>query len=73
MNLQEETIVRELEKNPNIRITELERLTDLSIGEIYRIRYLWKLEKKREIRQWHKSLQNGSFPENDPMASKILL
>ena len=51
MNGLEEIIVRELEKNPNIRITELEGLTGLSIGEVCKIRYFWKLEKKRETRK----------------------
>lgn len=48
MSQQEEIIVRELEKNPNIRITDLEDMTGLPIGEVCKIRYFWRLEKKRE-------------------------
>jgi len=48
MNQQEEIIVRELDKNPNIRITDLEGMTGLPIGEVCKIRYFWKREKKRE-------------------------
>jgi hypothetical protein len=48
MSQQEEKIVQELEKNPNIRITDLEGMTGLPIGEVCKIRYFWKLEKKRE-------------------------
>ncbi|MDM7918258.1 MAG: hypothetical protein QUS12_03735 [Methanosarcina sp.] len=43
--------MNELDKNPNIRITDLEEMTGLPIGEVCKIRYFWKLEKKREIRQ----------------------
>ena len=45
---QEEIIVKELEKNPNIHITDLESKTGLPIGEVCKIRYFWKREKKRE-------------------------
>jgi hypothetical protein len=48
MNQQEEIIVRELDKNPNISITDLEGMTELPIGEVCKIRYFWRLEKKRE-------------------------
>ena len=51
MSHQEQIIVNELDKNPNIRITDLEEMTGLPIGEVCKIRYFWKLEKKREIRQ----------------------
>jgi hypothetical protein len=50
MSQQEEIIVRELDKNPNIRITDLEGMTGLPIGEVCKIRYFWKREKKREGR-----------------------
>ncbi len=52
MSQQEEIIVRELEKNPNIRITDLEDMTGLPIGEVCKIRYFWRLEKKRESKQY---------------------
>jgi hypothetical protein len=48
MSKQEEIIVRELNKNPNISITDLERMTGLAIGEVCKLRHLWRLEKKRE-------------------------
>jgi hypothetical protein len=48
MSQQEEIIVRELDKNPDIRITDLEGMTGLPIGEVCKIRYFWKREKKRE-------------------------
>jgi hypothetical protein len=48
MSQQEEVIVRELEKNPDIRITDLESITGLPIGEVCKIRCFWKREKKRE-------------------------
>ena len=51
MSHQEQIIVNELDKNPNIRITDLEEMTGLPIGEVCKIRYFWKLEKKRESRQ----------------------
>ena len=44
MSQQEEIIVRELDKNPNIRITDLEGMTGLPIGEVCKIRYFWKRE-----------------------------
>lgn len=44
----EEIIVQELNKNPNVHITDLERLSSLPIGEVCKIRYFWKREKKRE-------------------------
>jgi hypothetical protein len=47
MNQQEEIIKRELDKNPNISITDLERMTGLPIGEVCKLRYLWRREKKR--------------------------
>jgi hypothetical protein len=50
MSRQEEIIVRELDKNPDICITDLERMTDLPIGEVCKIRYFWRREKKREGR-----------------------
>jgi len=46
MSQQEEIIVRELDKNPDIRITDLEGMTGLPIGEICKIRYFWKREGK---------------------------
>ncbi|HOQ41730.1 MAG: hypothetical protein BWX99_02836 [Deltaproteobacteria bacterium ADurb.Bin151] len=51
MSHQEQIIVNELDKNPNIRITDLEEMTGLPIGEVCKIRYFWKLEKKRESKQ----------------------
>ncbi|MGP8154955.1 MAG: hypothetical protein ACLQBQ_12605 [Smithella sp.] len=42
--------MRELDKNPDIRITGLEGMTGLPIGEVCKIRYFWKWEKKREGR-----------------------
>ena len=48
MSQQEEIIMRELDKNPDIRITDLEGMTGLPIGEVCKIRYFWRLEKKRE-------------------------
>ena len=48
MNQQEEIIVRELDKNPDISITDLEGMTELPIGEVCKIRHFWRLEKKRE-------------------------
>jgi hypothetical protein len=35
MNQQEEIIVRELDKNPNISITDLEDMTGLPIGAFF--------------------------------------
>ena len=55
MNQQEEIIVRELDKNPDIRITDLERMTGLPIGEVCKLRYLWRQEKKREGKRWYGS------------------
>jgi hypothetical protein len=51
MNTQEEIIVRELEKNPDIRITDLESKTGLPIGQVCKIRYFWRREKKREAKR----------------------
>jgi hypothetical protein len=48
MNQQEKKIVRELDKNPDIRITDLELMTGLPIGEVCKLRHLWKREKKRK-------------------------
>ena len=50
MSQQEEIIVRELDKNPDIRITDLEVMTGLPIGEVCRLRYFWRRGKKREGR-----------------------
>jgi hypothetical protein len=50
MSQQEEIIVRELDKNPDILITDLEGMTGLPIGEVCKIRYFWRREKKREGR-----------------------
>ena len=50
MSHQEQIIVKELDKNPNIRITDLENMTGLPIGEVCKIRYFWMREKKRESR-----------------------
>ncbi len=50
MSKQEEIIMRELDKNPDICITDLERMTNLPIGEVCKIRYFWRREKKREGR-----------------------
>ena len=58
MSHQEQIIVSELDKNPNIRITDLENMTGLPIGEACKIRYFWKLEKKRESKQY--GLSHGS-------------
>ena len=55
MSPQEEIIVRELDKNPYIRITDLERMTGLPIGEVCKLRYLWRREKKREGKRWYGS------------------
>ena len=55
MSQQEEIIVRELDKNPNIRITDLEGMTGLPIGEVCKIRYFWRREKKREGKRWYGS------------------
>jgi predicted deacetylase len=52
MSNQEQIIVNELDKNPNIRITDLEEMTGLPIGEICKIRYFWRLEKKREGKRY---------------------
>jgi predicted deacetylase len=57
MSHQEQIIVNELDKNPNIRITDLENMTGLPIGEVCKIRYFWKREKKRESRQYVSSSQ----------------
>jgi hypothetical protein len=57
MSQQEEIIVQELDKNPNIRITELERKTGLPIGEVCKIRHFWKLEKKRDMKR-HSTCQD---------------
>jgi len=48
MSQQEEIIVRELDKKPDIHITDLEGMTGLPIGEVCKIRHFWRLEKKRE-------------------------
>ena len=55
MSQQEEIIVRELDKNPDIHITDLELMTGLPIGEVYKLRYLWRQEKKREGKRWYAS------------------
>jgi len=52
MNQQEEIITRELDKNPNISITDLEGMTELPIGEVCKIRYFWRMEKKREGKRY---------------------
>ncbi|MHB8137796.1 MAG: hypothetical protein ACYDGO_05345 [Smithellaceae bacterium] len=52
MSQQEEVILRELDKNPNVHITDLESMTGLPIGEVCKIRYFWKLEKKRECKNY---------------------
>jgi len=49
---QQEIIMQELDKKPDTRITDLERMTGLPIGEVCKIRYFWKLEKKRERRKY---------------------
>ncbi len=48
MSPQAAIILQELDKNPDIHITRLEGMTGLPIGEVCKIRYFWKLEKKRE-------------------------
>jgi hypothetical protein len=48
MSQQEEIIVRELDKNPDIRITDLESMTGLPIGEVCKLRYFWRRDKKRQ-------------------------
>jgi hypothetical protein len=48
MSAQEDIIVKELEKNPNVHITDLETKTGLPIGEVCKIRYFWRRERKRE-------------------------
>ena len=48
MSQLEEIIVRELDKKPDIHITDLESMTGLPIGEVCKIRHFWRLEKKRE-------------------------
>ena len=55
MSPQEEIIVRELDKNPYIRITDLERMTGLPIGEVCKLRHLWRQEKKQEGKRWYSS------------------
>ena len=55
MNKQEEIIVRELDKNPDIHITDLELMMGLPIGEVCKLRYLWRQEKKREGKRWYGS------------------
>ena len=50
MSHQEEIIVRELDKNSDISITDLESMTGLPIGEVCKLRYFWRREKKREER-----------------------
>ena len=52
MSQQKEIIIRELEKNPDISITDLEGMTELPIGEVCKIRYFWRLEKKREGKKY---------------------
>jgi predicted deacetylase len=52
MNQEEEIIVRELDKNPDISITDLEGMTELPIGEVCKIRYFWRMEKKREGKRY---------------------
>ena len=59
MSHQEQLIVNELDKNPNILITDLDEMTGLPIGEVCKIRYFWKLEKKRESRQYVSSGERG--------------
>jgi len=48
MSTQADIIVQELEKDPNVHITDLEKKTGLPIGEVCKIRYFWKRDKKRE-------------------------
>ena len=55
MNHQEEIIVRELDKNSDISITDLESMTGLPIGEVCKLRYFWRREKKREGKKWYGS------------------
>ena len=55
MSQQEEIIVRELDKNPDIRITDLEDMTGLPIGKVCKLRHLWRREKKREGKRWYGS------------------
>ena len=64
MSQQEEIIRRELDKNPNISITDLERMTGLPIGEVCKIRYLWRREKKQGERNKAlvKSLEKSKIP-----------
>ena len=62
MSHQEQIIVNELDKNPNIRITDLEEMTGLPIGEVCKIRYFWKLEKRRESKQYASSQGRGDKP-----------
>ena len=52
MGQEKEIIVRELDKNPDISITDLEGMTELPIGEVCKIRYFWRLEKKREGKRY---------------------
>lgn len=52
MNQQEEIIMRELDKNPYISITDLEGMTELPIGEVCKIRYFWRPEKKWEGKRY---------------------
>jgi predicted deacetylase len=52
MGQKEEIIVRELDKNPAISITDLEGMTELPIGEVCKIRYFWRMEKKREGKRY---------------------
>ena len=44
--------MQELDKNPDIRITELERKTGLPIGQVCKIRHFWKLEKRRDVKRY---------------------
>ncbi|MDD4357220.1 MAG: hypothetical protein PHN98_08205 [Smithellaceae bacterium] len=62
MSHQEQIIVNELDKNPNIRITDLENMTGLPIGEVCKIRYFWKREKKRESKQYGLPQGRGEKP-----------
>lgn len=52
MGQEKEIIIRELDKNPDISITDLEGMTELPIGEVCKIRYFWRLEKKREGKRY---------------------
>jgi hypothetical protein len=65
MSKQEEIIVQELDKNPNIHITILEGKTGLPIGQVCKIRHFWLMEKRREGKRFGTRQSTGKIKKNN--------